>query len=51
MNKITENTSFVNGDESLGITMLDFWKYQYSNIYDMQRIYCGVHSRKGIANQ
>lgn len=36
MNKITENTSFVNGDESLGITMLDFWKYQYSNIYDMQ---------------
>ena len=36
MKKITENTPFVNGDESLGITMLDFWKYQYSNIYDMQ---------------
>ena len=36
MKKITENTPFVNGGESLGITMLDFWKYQYSNIYDMQ---------------
>ena len=36
MKKITENTPFVNGDESLGMTMLDFWKYQYSNIYDMQ---------------
>ena len=36
MKKIFENTPFVNGNESLGITMLDFWKYQYSNIYDMQ---------------
>lgn len=36
MKKITENTPFVNGGESLGMTMLDFWKYQYSNIYDMQ---------------
>ena len=36
MKKITENTLFVNGDESLGMTMLDFWKYQYSNIYDIQ---------------
>ena len=36
MKKITEHTQFVNGNESLGITMLDFWKYQYSNIYDMQ---------------
>lgn len=36
MKKIFENTQFVNGNESLGITMLDFWKYQYSNIYDMQ---------------
>lgn len=34
--KVTENTPFVNGGESLGLTMLDFWKYQYSNIYDMQ---------------
>ena len=34
MKKITENTPFVNGGESLGMTMLDFWKYQYSNIYD-----------------
>ena len=22
--------------KTLGITMLDFWKYQYSNIYDIQ---------------
>ena len=36
MKKIFENTPFVNGNKSLGITMLDFWKYQYSNIYDMQ---------------
>ena len=36
MKKIFENTPFVNGNESLGINMLDFWKYQYSNIYDMQ---------------
>ena len=36
MRKITENTLFVNGGESLGLTMLDFWKYQYGNIYDMQ---------------
>ena len=36
MKKITENTLFVYGDESLGMTMLDFWKYQYSNIYDIQ---------------
>ena len=36
MKKITENTPFVNGGESLGMTMLDFWKYQYSNIYDIQ---------------
>lgn len=36
MKKISENTHFVNGGESLGITMLDFWKYQYSNIFDMQ---------------
>lgn len=36
MKKITENTPFVNGGESLGMTMLDFWKYQYRNIYDMQ---------------
>ena len=36
MKKITEHTPFVNCGESLGITMLDFWKYQYSNIYDMQ---------------
>jgi hypothetical protein len=34
--KIFENTLFVNGNESLGMTMLDFWKYQYSNIFDMQ---------------
>ena len=33
MRKITENTLFVNGGESLGLTMLDFWKYQYGNIY------------------
>ena len=36
MEKITENTPFVIDGQSLGITMLDFWKYQYSNIYDMQ---------------
>lgn len=36
MKKITENTPFVNGDESLGMTLLDFWKYQYSNIFDLQ---------------
>ena len=36
MNKINENTSFVDECESLGLTMLDFWKYQFSNIYDMQ---------------
>jgi hypothetical protein len=36
MKKITANTPFVNGGKSLGMTMLDFWKYQYSNIYDMQ---------------
>lgn len=36
MKKITENTPFVNGGESLGMTMLDFWKYQYSNIFDLQ---------------
>ena len=36
MNYISENTPFMLDGQSMGITMLDFWKYQYSNIYDMQ---------------
>ena len=33
---INENTPFVTDGQPLGLSMLDFWKYQYSNIYDMQ---------------
>ncbi|MEE0235275.1 MAG: hypothetical protein UD961_03840 [Bacteroidales bacterium] len=36
MTNINENTPFVTDGQPLGISMLDFWKYQYSNIYDMQ---------------
>lgn len=34
--KITEKTPFVSEGKSLGLTMLDFWRYQYSNIFDLQ---------------
>jgi hypothetical protein len=33
---VEENTPFVSDGKDLGITMLDFWKYQYSNIFDLQ---------------
>ena len=36
MNMVSENTPFVLDGKPLGMNMLDFWKYQYSNIYDMQ---------------
>lgn len=36
MNGITEQTSFADSGTPIGFTMLDFWKYQFSNIYDLQ---------------
>lgn len=36
MGKITETTLFTSNGEAIGLTMLDFWKYQYSNIFDLQ---------------
>lgn len=36
MEKINESTLFTGNGKSIGLTMLDFWKYQYSNIYDLQ---------------
>lgn len=34
--EINYDTKFTYNNEDTGITMLDFWKFQYSNIYNMQ---------------
>lgn len=36
MKNVKETTLFTSKGESIGLTMLDFWKYQYSNIFDLQ---------------
>lgn len=36
MKNVKETTLFTSNGESIGLTMLDFWKYQYSNIFDLQ---------------
>ena len=36
MEKVKETTLFTSHGESIGLSMLDFWKYQYSNIFDLQ---------------
>lgn len=30
------NESFLNGGQSIGLTLLDFWRFQFSNIFDLQ---------------
>ena len=36
MKNVNATTLFTSNGESIGLTMLDFWKYQYSNIFDLQ---------------
>lgn len=36
MNKINEHTPFLKNGEPTGLSILDFWKYQFANIYDLQ---------------
>ena len=36
MTQISEHTQFSDNGRPIGLSMLDFWKYQYSNIYDLQ---------------
>ena len=45
-NQMSGNEPFVFDSTELGFTMLDYWRFHYSNIYDLQGCEGKEHTRR-----